>query len=63
MTIEVTSNDVGRKVVYRPAVGDAEEGVISSLRAPTGFVFVRYGTNTWGSATPVDRLEWIDALS
>lgn len=41
--------DVGRAVVYRPAVGAAEDGVIVSWNER--YVFVRYGVQNSSKAT------------
>jgi hypothetical protein len=57
--IDPTENDIGRKVIYRPAhdpIGDAEEGVITSFNAHS--VFVRYGDKTGSQGTDRRDLDW-----
>ena len=41
---------VGREVEYRPHGGHAERGVITGISV-TGWVFVRYGTDSHAKAT------------
>jgi len=57
--IEPTTDDVGRRVVYRPtwhAEARAEPGVITSISE--AFVFVRYGLSGPGVATRREDLFW-----
>ncbi len=54
--IDPEADDVGRRVVYRPAHGAVESGVITSFNE--SFVFVRYGNDTRGQATRREDLEW-----
>jgi hypothetical protein len=54
--IEVTNNDIGRVVIYRPLDAEPERGVITSFNER--FVFVRYGEETQSKATPRRDLEY-----
>jgi len=57
MEKEITTKDIGRKVVYRNN-NSIEEGVITSFNS--SFVFVRYGSNTQSQATSKQDLEFIN---
>jgi hypothetical protein len=58
MPIEATSQDIGRKVVYRDRSGyKVEEGVITSMN--DRYVFVRYGAETTSKATCPKDLEFV----
>lgn len=54
------ASDVGRGVVYTPAVGPREDGVISSWSDE--WVFVRYGKNRTASATDPRELDFLPTL-
>jgi hypothetical protein len=57
MGIDPQPGDEGRLVVYHPAGGEREAGVITSWNDTC--VFVRYGRlRSTSKATPRDRLEW-----
>lgn len=55
----IQNDDVGRKVIYRPAHGDIEEGVITSFNS--SYVFVRFGNDVTSKACRLDQLELIGA--
>jgi hypothetical protein len=54
--INPTEKDIGRGVVYRPALGKAEDGKITSFNEY--YVFVRYGGNGI-AATRREDLTWL----
>jgi hypothetical protein len=54
--IIVTENDIGRRVIYRPRVGDAESGVITSIGMAG--IFVQYDTGTGVKLTHAYDLTW-----
>lgn len=54
--IEPTEGDIGRAVVYRPAGGDLEDGIIRSFN--DRFVFVQYKGDLHSKATRRNDLEW-----
>lgn len=54
--INVTEEDIGRKVVYRIGKDNEETGVITSYNDYG--VFVRYGNNTGSQSTHRADLEW-----
>jgi hypothetical protein len=56
MTIEEARAAVGSGVVYTPAHGPREDGVITSVGpGPDGLVFVRYASDTGSKGTrPAD---------
>lgn len=58
--INPTTDDVGRKVVYRARHPNAEleEGVITSFNETC--VFVRYGADVHSKGTDRRDLEWIN---
>jgi hypothetical protein len=58
MPIIPTSNDIGRKVIYKDygGFGKIEEGVITSFN--DHYVFVDYTGTGRGAATNKDDLEW-----
>lgn len=58
--IEPNAQDVGRAVLYRPAVGPEEVGVITSFNR--SFVFVRYTVAGGGIATLRRDLHWPDGI-
>ena len=58
MTIEEAIAHVGDGVVYAPAYGDREDGVITSVS--DRFVFVRYGSRTTSAATEPAALSLLE---
>ena len=54
MTIEEARAHIGDGVVYTPAHGEPEDGVITSVN--DRFVFVRYGSRQTSAATEPDAL-------
>lgn len=56
--INPTPDDIGRGVVYRAVPGFApEQGIITSFN--DDWVFVNYGSETYGVATRREDLEWL----
>lgn len=54
--IEPIDKDIGRRVTYRPIVGDVQEGIITSFNDYC--IFVRYGTSVTSQATFREDLFW-----
>jgi ribosomal protein L35AE/L33A len=60
MMIQVTENDIGRKVIYQhDNNGPIEHGTISSLSKHKGNVFVKFN-GPQGELTACAHLEWDD---
>lgn len=57
MTLDEARRNIGRGVVYRPAHGPAEDGVIT--RVNDRYVFVRYGADRGSKATDPWALEFL----
>lgn len=55
--MQVTQEDIGRKVVYEDGFGYNEEGVITSFNS--SYVFVRYGSQYHSQATPYDKVSYL----
>lgn len=56
--IDPTSDDIGRKVIYRGYGGEIEEGVLSSFNSD--FLFIRFGASCTAQACSNDeRIEWV----
>lgn len=55
MTLAEAASAIGRRVIYRPTVGPAEPGVITSVNET--FVFVRYDSSKHSAATRPEDLE------
>jgi hypothetical protein len=57
--IEPTEDDIGRAVVYVPAIGPHKDGNITSLSKRPDTVFVRYKVNGPSIKTYCRDLEWL----
>lgn len=57
--IKPKPSDIGRGVVYCPAHGSREDGIITSLNESADYVFVLYRGDSGSKLTCCRDLEWL----
>lgn len=62
MAVDFSHKLVGRAVVYRGSHPDAEaeQGIVTSVNAEAGLLFVSYRGNPTSAATAVEDLKFLD---